>query len=98
VTRTLDQIRAEPRAMLPERRRRRPVAALGIFGSWARGERRAESDLDLPVGLGGPTDLFSLLELDEEIGHRLHREVEQVTRPARRPIPRESAPGDLVPA
>jgi hypothetical protein len=54
--------------MLPELRRRWPVAALGIFGSWARGEQTAESDLDLLVDLDGRIDFFSLLELEEKIG------------------------------
>jgi hypothetical protein len=95
--RTLDDIRAELRAMLPELRRRWPVAALGIFGSWARGEQTAASDLDLLVDLDGRIDFFSLLELEEEIGRRLGLEVELVTRPALKPIVRESVLGDLVP-
>ena len=47
--RTLDEVKAELTAMLPELRRRWPVASLGIFGSWARGEQRPDSDLDLLV-------------------------------------------------
>ena len=36
--RTLDEIKATLRELLPELRRRYPIATLGVFGSWARGE------------------------------------------------------------
>ena len=35
--------------MLPELRQRYPIASLGLFGSWVRGEQRPDSDLDLLV-------------------------------------------------
>ena len=55
---TLDEVRAELRAMLPDLRRRYPVAQLGVFGSYARGEQREGSDLDLLVDLDGPIGMF----------------------------------------
>jgi Nucleotidyltransferase domain len=47
--RTLDEIKAEFRAMLPELRARYGVSYLGVFGSWTRGEQTPDSDLDLLV-------------------------------------------------
>ena len=46
---SLDRVIDALRAALPELRQRYPVASLVVFGSWARGEQRADSDLDLAV-------------------------------------------------
>jgi predicted nucleotidyltransferase len=95
--RTLDEIRAELRAMLPELRERYPVAGLGVFGSYARGEQREGSDLDLLVDFDGPIGIFGFLDLEEEIGRRLGARVEMVTRPALRPYIKETILRDVVP-
>ena len=83
--RTLDELKAELRAMLPELRRRWPVASLGVFGSWARGEQGADSDLDLLVDFDGPIDLFGFVELQDELARRLGLRVDLVHRPGLRP-------------
>jgi len=57
--------------MLPELRRCYPIAHLGVFGSWARGEQREGSDLDLLVDFDGPIDLFAYARLQEEIASAL---------------------------
>jgi uncharacterized protein len=95
--RTLDEIRAELRAMLPELRARYPVAGLGVFGSYARGEQREGSDVDLLVDFDGPIGIFGFLELEEEIGHRLGARVEMVTRPALKPYIGEQVLREVVP-
>lgn len=84
-TRSLDEIRQQLHAMLPELRERWPILSLGIFGSYARGEQRPGSDLDLLVDLAEPIGFFRFLELEEEIGRRLGLEVELVTRAALKP-------------
>ena len=95
--RTLDEIHAELRAMLPELRERYPVAGLGVFGSYARGEQREGSDVDLLVDFDGPIDFFRLFDLEEEIGRRLGARVEMVTRPALKPYIRQAILRDVVP-
>lgn len=93
----LEEIRAELRAMLPELRRRYPVAGLGVFGSYARGEQTATSDLDLLVDFDGPIGLLEFVRLEEEIGRRLGVPVELVTRAALRPVIGEHIMRELVP-
>ena len=95
--RTLDEIRAELRAMLPELRRRYPVAGLGVFGSYARGEQSDASDLDLLVDFDGPIGLFAFVALEEEIARRLGLPVDLVSRPALRPIIGAAILRELVP-
>ena len=77
--RTLDEIRAELRAMLPELRRRYPVAGLGVFGSYARGKQSDASDLDLLVDLDRPIG-FEIVALKDELERRLGLRVDLVMR------------------
>ena len=81
----LADIRQELRAALPDLRRRYPIAYLGVFGSWVRGEQTAHSDLDLLVDFDGPIDLFAYARLQEEIGQRLGLRVDLVHRPGLKP-------------
>ena len=83
---TLDEIRAELCAMLPELRRRYPIAYLGVFGSWVRGQQRPDSDLDLLVEFDGPVDLFAYVRLQEEIADRLGIPVDLVHRKGLKPF------------
>ena len=71
--------------MLPALRRRYPIAYLGLFGSWVRGEQTADSDLDLLVDFDGPIDLFAYARLQEEIAQRLGLRVDLVHRPGLKP-------------
>ena len=62
-TTTLDTVRLQLAATEPELRRR-GIRHLAIFGSLARGEHRADSDIDLAIEIedGHP---FSLIRLEE---------------------------------
>ena len=51
--RTLDDILTQLRALQPVLRHRYPIRSMGIFGSYARGEQREGSDLDLLSRVGG---------------------------------------------
>jgi predicted nucleotidyltransferase len=82
----LDEIMAELRALLPELRRRWPISYLGVFGSWARGQQRPDSDLDLLVDFDGPIDLYAFVELQETLADRLGRRVDLVHRPGLKPF------------
>ncbi len=49
---TLDQLRAQKRAAIFEIARRHGVTGIRVFGSFARGEAREDSDLDLLIDAG----------------------------------------------
>ena len=73
------------RGLMPELRRHYHVAALGLFGSRARNEANAESDIDLLVEFDKPIGLLSFLQLEEELTARLGSPVDLVSRKALKP-------------
>jgi predicted nucleotidyltransferase len=83
---TLDEIKAELRALLPELRRRWPISYLGVFGSWVRGEQRPDSDLDLLVDFDGPLPGWGEIDLELELSERLGRQVDLVPRRQLKPF------------
>lgn len=82
--RSAETIRAQLREMLPELRRRYPIASLGLFGSWARGEQREGSDIDILVEFDAPIG-WRIVTLEDELGQRLGAKVDPVPRRALRP-------------
>ncbi|MEO5336003.1 MAG: nucleotidyltransferase family protein [Magnetospirillum sp. WYHS-4] len=83
--RTLETILADLRAMQPRLRERYPIRAMGVFGSYVRGEQTEDSDLDLLVELGDGMTLIDLAGLQIELSEALGVEVEMVEREALRP-------------
>ena len=81
----LEQIRAELCAMLPELRQQWPILSLGVFESYARGEHRPGSDLDLLVEFSRPVVFVQFIDLETEISRRLGLRVELVTKAALKP-------------
>ena len=64
--------------------RRFPIRRLALFGSWARGEAREDSDVDVMVDVD-PSIGMGFIELAEELERALGRRVDLVSRRAIRP-------------
>jgi len=64
--------------------RRFPIRRLALFGSWARGEAREDSDVDVMVDVD-PSIGLGFIELAEELERALGRRVDLVSRRAIRP-------------
>ena len=54
---TLETILGKLRAYMPVLQEKYPVARLGVFGSYARGEAGEDSDIDVAVEFNGPMGL-----------------------------------------
>lgn len=65
------------------------VTGLWLFGSAARGELTAESDIDLLVEFASPVSLFEFARLRRHLEEWLGRPVDLVTREALKPRLRE---------
>jgi uncharacterized protein len=61
------------------------VKSLGIFGSFARGEQNASSDLDVLVDFYETPGMFRFLELEEYFTNLCGLKVDLVTRKALKP-------------
>jgi uncharacterized protein len=86
------------RAAAPELRTH-GIAALSLFGSTARGEAKAGSDVDILIDLQ-PGQRFSLFDLGEvrvRLSELLGRQVDLLVREDLRPDLRQRIEADLVP-
>ena len=72
-------------AFLPEARARFGVRDLSVFGSVARGEASAASDLDILVDFNGPATFDGFMGLKLLLEDSLGVRVDLVTRPALKP-------------
>ncbi|QQP91209.1 nucleotidyltransferase family protein [Skermanella sp. TT6] len=95
--RTLEDILTELRSLQPTLRRHYPIRSMGVFGSYARGEQREGSDLDLLVELGEGIDLIGFAGLQIELSDALGISVDLVEREALRPRLAEAVLAEVVP-
>ncbi len=94
--RSAETIRAQLREMLPELRERYPIASLGLFGSWVRGEQREGSDVDILVEFDGPIG-WRIVTLEDELGERLGIKVDLVPRRGLKPHIGQRILAEVVP-
>jgi predicted nucleotidyltransferase len=76
---------AELRELQPELKKRYPIRAIGVFGSYVRGEQRDDSDLDVLVDLGQGMTLIDLVGLQLAIGEALGLRVDLAVKDALKP-------------
>lgn len=74
------------------------VARVAVFGSVARAEALADSDVDLLVTFDRPTGAFAVLRLERELEEILGRRVEIVTPAALKPALRDRIVAEAVDA
>jgi predicted nucleotidyltransferase len=73
------------KAIKPELEREYHVAAIGLFGSFVRGEERKASDVDILVEFSRPVGMFKFLELEEYLERKIGKKVDLVSRKALKP-------------
>ena len=61
------------------------IASLGLFGSYARGEQREDSDIDILVTFEQVPDFFSYVHLEDELSAKLQRKVDLVEKGSLKP-------------
>jgi len=72
------------------------VKSAGLFGSFARGEATAKSDIDLLIDFGKGKTLFDLAGLKFALEDELGRKVDLVTKNALKPAIKIFVMKDLV--
>lgn len=81
-----EEVLAALSAALPELRRQWPIQSLAIFGSVAREEASAESDLDVLVEFRRPIALSGFLRLEQTLTKIAGRPVDLVSRASLKPF------------
>lgn len=81
----LATILEELRRLKPELAKRYPIKELGVFGSYARGEQRPDSDLDVLVDFAGRVTLFDLATLEQTMSEGLGVPVDLVMKRGLKP-------------
>ncbi|MCU0929381.1 MAG: nucleotidyltransferase family protein [Burkholderiaceae bacterium] len=79
-----------------EMARRFGACQLSLFGSAARDELRADSDVDVLVEFDGPASFEAYFGLKDYLEALLHRPVDLVTAKGLKPRARESVERDLI--
>ncbi len=84
-TKDLKQIQSILSKHKEELNKKYSVREIGVFGSYARGEQKQSSDIDILVEFEEPIGFFKFLELEEHISKILGVKVDLVTKNALKP-------------
>lgn len=84
-SRSLDELLAKLRGILPTLRTQYRVQTLEVFGSFVRGEETAESDLDLLVTFDKVPTLFRFVALENDLSDALGIKVDLVMKDSLKP-------------
>jgi predicted nucleotidyltransferase len=87
--RTTGDVLATLKKELPNLRREYGVDTLAVFGSYARGEQKQDSDIDILVEFIETVDFIEFMRLEFHLSDLLGVKVDLVTPDALRPIMRD---------
>jgi uncharacterized protein len=76
--------------------RKNGVVKAGIFGSYARGEAKKKSDIDMLIKFKGKKSYFDLVGLEQELEQHLGKKVDLLTYKAIHPLIKEYIEHDEV--
>jgi predicted nucleotidyltransferase len=77
---SLEEIKVELEALKPTLRKRFKVDTIDIFGSYARGEQTAKSDLDILVTYSEMVDLLLVAGLRRYLRRKLNVKVDVISK------------------
>ncbi len=94
---TLDDLRSQKRDAIMTIAARHGVTEIRVFGSFARGEAREDSDLDLLIQPGPVRTPFFPAGFITDLEEALGRRIEVTTRSALHPLLRDAILREAVP-
>ena len=94
---TLSEIKEILRKHKKELREKYKVKSIAIFGSYARGEQKETSDIDILIDYYEPISLLKLIELENYLSDLLGIKVDLITKNSiHNPYVRKSIEEDLI--
>ena len=81
----LEKLKERIKGDMPYLRNKYKVKAMGIFGSYVRGENGADSDLDVLVEFDDPPTLLEFIALERHVTELTGRKVDLVMKTALKP-------------
>ncbi len=72
------------------------VTKIGLFGSYARGEARNDSDIDILVEIEGDRIFRKFFALESYLRIRLQKEIDLGTESALKPIARQQITEEII--
>jgi len=81
----LEKVKKKIKGDMPYLREKYKVRAMGIFGSYVRGENGTDSDLDVLVEFDDPPTLLEFVALERYISELTGRKVDLVMKTALKP-------------
>jgi hypothetical protein len=97
IDREIDMITAGQKHKIATYFRQYQPEWVGVFGSWARGENRPDSDLDILVKLAKPVSLLTFVRMEDELSDLLGLPVDLVSEGGvKNPLLREYIFQDLL--
>jgi predicted nucleotidyltransferase len=85
ITKTIDELLAQLKSMLPKLRTSYQIQSLEVFGSFVRGDQKEGSDLDLLVSFNTVPTLFQFVELENYLSDELGIKVDLVMKDSLKP-------------
>lgn len=82
---TFEEVLKSLKALMPDLKERFGVKSLGVFGSYARGETKRRSDLDLLVEFHRAPTMFEFVRLERHLANVLGLKVDLVMKSALKP-------------
>lgn len=82
-------------AQLPVLKEKYHVKKIGIFGSYARGEQKKGSDVDILVEFKEPIGFFEFIRLENFLSRKLNKKVDLVTKKAIKPATKKGIMKDV---
>jgi predicted nucleotidyltransferase len=94
---TLSEIKEILRKHKKELKERYKVKSIAIFGSYARGEQKETSDIDILIDYYEPISLLKLIELENYLSDLLGIKVDLITKNSiHNPYVKKSIEEDLI--
>jgi hypothetical protein len=78
--RSLEDVKRQLQELKPTLRKQFNEETIDIFGSFARGEQTAKSDLDILVTYSGTVSLFTIYDLKQYLKRKLRIKVDVISK------------------